>query len=610
MGAVAIPKTDRWHKKPTAMLGGVAIYLASMATILTLVTPHSAKTWTVVGASTFLFIVGLIDDALSIKPYQKLIGQIIGAGAIVYAGLVLPWTGSLAFNMAITFFWIVGITNAVNMLDNMDGLAAGVAAIAAAFLAVNFSMNGQVNEALMLVAFASALGGFLIYNHNPASIFMGDCGSMFIGFFLATAALLGEYGGRSRSLLAVLAVPVLTLLIPIFDTTFVTLLRKLAGRAASQGGRDHTSHRLVALGLSERRAVWMLYALAALSGFLALLVRNANLDISLAVLAVFSIGLTFLGVYLGEVRVYAEAELAQAKEKPVVSFLVDLSYRRRIFEVALDLLLIVLSYYAAYAVIFGPLSNSGDWQLFFKSLPVIVCVKLATFLVTGVYRGIWRYTSLSNVVDFAKASFLGSVVSVLVLVLAFRFEGYSRMVFALDGVFLLVLVTASRFAFRLLRGILPAAHLRNGRRVLVYGAGDGGELLFRELSNNADLHCVPVAFIDDDPNKAGKRIHGLPVHAGAESLERICAEYRVDEVLLSTAKISPTRLREVVERCERAGVPLKRMSIEIQPVTADASWVVDAPSEASPVTAEEPGLTPLLPSLPAPSSAKMLKIDH
>src|SRR5258705_9330325 len=115
----------------------------------------------------------------------------------------------------------------------------------------------------MLLVFAGALLGFLVYNTTPASIFMGDCGSLFVGFFLASSALVNVSGGRSRSFLPVLAVPILILFIPIFDTTFVTILRKLSGRAASQGGRDHTSHRLVALGMSERHAVLLLYALAA-----------------------------------------------------------------------------------------------------------------------------------------------------------------------------------------------------------------------------------------------------------------------------------------------------------------------------------------------------------
>src|ERR1051325_4234023 len=156
--------------------------------------------------------------------------------------------------LVMPIFWLIGITNAINLLDNMDGLATGIAAIASACLTFNFIAAGQTTEAMMLGVFTAALLGFLIYNSNPASIFMGDSGSMFIGFFLSSSALINLSGGRSRAFVPVLAVPILVLFIPIFDTTFVTILRKLSGRAASQGGRDHTSHRLVALGLSEKRA--------------------------------------------------------------------------------------------------------------------------------------------------------------------------------------------------------------------------------------------------------------------------------------------------------------------------------------------------------------------
>src|SRR3989440_2606722 len=315
-GFVAKPKTDRWHKRPTAMMGGVAIWLAVAGTYLVLV-PHTPQGWVVVGAASFLFLVGLVDDWLHVKPYQKLIGQVIGAAIVVNYGLVLPWTRSLPVNMLITIFWLIGITNAINLLDNMDGLATGIAAIASCFLTFNFLTGGQMTEAVMMAVFAAALLGFLIYNSNPASIFMGDSGSMFIGLFLAGAALINVSGGRSRSFVPVLAVPILVLFIPIFDTTFVTILRKLSGRAASQGGRDHTSHRLVALGMSERRAVWMLYGFAALSGLLAVLVQRMKLDVSLAAICGFTILLTLLGVYLAGVKVYDEKERDLVlKQKP------------------------------------------------------------------------------------------------------------------------------------------------------------------------------------------------------------------------------------------------------------------------------------------------------
>jgi UDP-GlcNAc:undecaprenyl-phosphate/decaprenyl-phosphate GlcNAc-1-phosphate transferase len=563
---VASPKTDRWHKKPTAMLGGVAIWLAVVGTYVGFV-PHTPYTWVVVAGSTLLFLVGLIDDLIHIKPYQKIIGQVMGAALVIYYGQSLPWSRFATVNLVLTIFWLVGITNAINLLDNMDGLAAGIAAIASGFLAFNFASGGQPIEALMLAMFAAALVGFLVYNSHPASIFMGDCGSMFIGFFLASSALVHLSGGRSRSFLPVLAVPILVLFIPIFDTTFVTILRKLSGRAASQGGRDHTSHRLVALGLSEQRAVLMLYGLAGLSGFLAVMVRELKPDVSIAAIAGFTLVLTLLGVYLAGVKGYnEEAEAVTAHHRPLFGFLVDFSYKRRIFEVLLDVVLITLAYWSAYAVKFGPFSDSPAWRLFVRTLPVLVFVRLAAFLGTGVYRGIWRYTSLDDLLVFVKAVAAGSVASVLIILFRFRFQEFSRTVFIIDGLMMLILLAGSRMAFRFFRQVLPAT-AREGRRVLIYGAGDGGELLLRELLNNRELQYAPVGFIDDDPQKQGKVIHGLRVFGGNGSLGKIAGEQRVEAVLLSSRQISDERITEILRECEARDVELKRMSIRIESVS-------------------------------------------
>ena len=223
-GMVTRPRGDRWSKKPTALLGGIAIF-AAFGTAVLFFLPSVEFGGYVLGASGLMFALGLIDDIRPLKPYQKLVGQIAAASVVIIGGLTLPWTPWVIANMAITLIWLVGITNAVNLLDNMDGLATGVSAIAASVLAATFFLNGDMSEGLLMAAFAATLAGFLIFNFNPASIFMGDCGSMFIGFFLASAALLNVSGGRVSGLLPVLAVPALLLLTPIFDTTLVTLLR-------------------------------------------------------------------------------------------------------------------------------------------------------------------------------------------------------------------------------------------------------------------------------------------------------------------------------------------------------------------------------------------------
>ncbi len=565
-GFVAKPKADRWHKKPTAMYGGTAIFVSTVLMYFLFV-PLTTESLVVMAGSSILFVVGLVDDLLNIKPYQKLIGQLIGTAVIVGFGLQMPLTGNEIIDISLTVFWLIGITNAINLLDNMDGLAAGISAIAAFSLAVSFAANGQNAELLLIAVFSGSLLGFLVYNFNPASIFMGDCGSMFVGFLLSSSVLLNQSGGRSRGIFSILAVPVLILFVPIFDTTFVTILRKMWGRKASEGGRDHTSHRLVALGLSERAAVLMLYAFAAGAGVLSLLVSQLQITQSLALIGAFTIALTIIGVYLSKVKVYKEQDEELATQTGAVfGFLIDLSYKRRVFEVILDTLLIALSYYAAYILIFGSVEDSETWSLFVKSLPILIVLKLGAFLVSGVYRGLWRYTSIGDFVTFTKGVVIGSVLSVLGVALAFRFYHYSRAVFVVDGIILLLALVGSRMAFRLFRELLPTPVQLKGRRTLIYGAGDGGEMILRELNHNPNWNYLPIGFVDDDPTKKDKIIHGLQVFGGNGSLQSICHEKDVEEILISFRKISAERLEEVKDICRLADVSLKRAQLKIESV--------------------------------------------
>jgi UDP-GlcNAc:undecaprenyl-phosphate/decaprenyl-phosphate GlcNAc-1-phosphate transferase len=557
-GFVAKPKADRWHKRPTAMMGGAAIFITVILVSIFFL-PHTPKTWVILGSSSFLFLIGLIDDILHIKPYQKLIGQLIGTAIIIGFGLVLPWTDSDILNIGITVFWLIGITNAINLLDNMDGLAAGISTVAAFSLALGLSANGQSTELLLVSIFIGSLIGFLVFNFNPASIFMGDCGSMFIGFFLASSVMLNEVGGRSRSIFSVLAVPVLILFVPIFDTTFVTILRKMWGRKASQGGRDHTSHRLVALGLSERSAVLMLYSFAAIGGATALLVSRLEATQSVALIVLFILVLVFVGVYLGKVKVYEEQdEELSLQNNAAFGFLVNLSYKRRIFEVLLDMILIALAYYASYILVFGELENQINRQLFVKTLPILIVFNLFSFLVAGVYRGLWRYTSIGDSVIFGKGVILGSISSIIAILFFYRFKDFSRAVFVVDAILLFIGLSVSRMAFRLFRQLLPMPQNTEGRKVLIYGAGDGGELVLRELKNNPDWNYSPVGFVDDDEKKTNSVIHGLKVFGGNGSLSTICKENEVQEILLTIRQMSPEKLREVKDICDDSDILLIR----------------------------------------------------
>ena len=298
-GIVAAPAADRWHGRTVPMLGGIAVMFATLIVVTAF--GFSRQTAMVAVVSALMLGLGLLDDVRSLKPVSKLTVELVLACAVVALGHKLPWTGSPAIDALVTIVWIVGLTNAFNLLDNMDGLCAGISVIAALALCAS---TGALNRYAFVytAALAGATLGFLRFNFQPASIFLGDCGSLFLGSSFALLTL-SDAPDAQRGLISALVVPVFILLLPIFDTTFVTISRKLSGRAASQGGRDHTSHRLVALGFSERHATLFLYALAGVGGLAAAGLAQSNVE-SVGLGLLLLVGLALLAVQLAKVRVY------------------------------------------------------------------------------------------------------------------------------------------------------------------------------------------------------------------------------------------------------------------------------------------------------------------
>ncbi len=556
-GIVAAPRKDRWHQRPTALMGGIAIYISFIIGCV-IFAPSLHRAQPILIAATLLFVTGVIDDRVQLKPYIKLAMQIIAAAITVYGGLDLHWTGYDTLNNLITIFWLVGITNAVNLLDNMDGLAGGISLISCIFLAITFGLNGQTAEMMIPLVLAGAVAGFLVFNFNPATIFMGDCGSMFLGFTLGGTALLSD-AGRMRNLLGVMLTPVLILIIPIFDTVVVTIARKLNGRPVSQGGRDHTSHRLVALGMSERRAVLMLYGFAALTGTLALFVRQMKLGAGLTLIGGFALSFLFVGLYLGKVSVYEEGE-GRRPSGILVDVMENFSYRRRIFEILLDVLLMVLAYYGAYLLRFEGDVPEEQTAIFIKTLPLMIAIQIFLFLAGGVYRGIWRYVGVDDLVTIAKSVAASTTICGVIVLFVYQMQGPSRAVFILNGLLLLVIVAASRFSFRLLAALIVGRRKAdpNARPVLIYGAGDGGAMLVSELLNNPAHRYEPVGFIDDDATKTGKLLRGYQIFSSRE-LPGLIHSYGVSEVLVSSGKVPESKLNDL----RGLGLGLKRLKIHI-----------------------------------------------
>jgi UDP-GlcNAc:undecaprenyl-phosphate GlcNAc-1-phosphate transferase len=565
LGYVAKPKEDRWHRRPTALFGGLAIVMTTAGFGLTVVRDESVLL--LLTCSALIAAFGLVDDILSLKPSTKLVAQIVVASVLLFFGMRLQWTESMIGDAMLTVFWIVGVTNAFNLLDNMDGLCAGTALIAGTFLLMGMTEQAPAGPALYLAALLGATGGFLIYNLHPASIFMGDTGSLFLGLNLAALTLLVQPQSIGRSgLMSVVVAPVLPLLIPIFDTTLVTALRILSRRSPSQGGRDHSSHRLVTLGLSEPRAVATLWALAAAGGLISVLLQRPDQGWGTIAAALFLLGMIIFGVYLARIRVYEDAHLARLKGETFTPLVANFMYKRRVAEVLLDLCLIPLAYYTAYRLRFEGALLAANYSYFIQSLPVVLGSQLLALFAVGGYRGTWRYFGMMDAVVFVKAVVLGTVASQLGILYLYRYESYSRSVFVIYAAVLFLLLAGSRASFRLV-GEFVLRRRAAGQRCIVYGAAGASLATIREAFG-VDVALKIVGYIDDDPNDRNVRVSGYPVIGNHADLLSLIERDAVDCVVINTHLIDAERLQALEEACRANEVDLLRLHVHLKRLSA------------------------------------------
>jgi len=564
-GYVAAARDDRWHRRPTALLGGVAIAVTVLG-MFPFVADVTQLGVLMAGAGA-MFLLGLVDDIVSLRPYTKLVVEIAVASVFVFFGYSLQWTDWAAVDMMLTMLWIVGLTNALNLLDNMDGLCAGIAVIAGASLLGAFMIDGGATpQAIYLALLLGALGGFLVYNFHPASVFMGDSGSLFIGLSLAVLTLGTPDVSHSRTnLISILIGPLLVLLVPIFDTVLVTVSRLLSGRSAAQGGRDHASHRLVALGLSEREAVAVLWAMAALSGLLAVSIYRFQGGFADTVGLGFLIAMVIVAVYLARVRVY-RTDSPKAQSVRLTPFVADFMYKRRMAEVCLDFCLSALAYQAAYRLRFeGPLFN-GYYENFITSLPIVVGVQSIALYAVGAYRGVWRYFGLMDGVTFAKGVALGALASVSIIVYLYRFEDYSRGVFVIYAALLMLMLCGSRASFRLFSEF--AQRRRPGQRLVIYGTGEAAATAVHTIREVSEGGCRVLGFIDDDPLMARVRMQGYAVLGGYAILMQLVASREVDAVVIATPVMDVERLERLRRLCVERNVSLSRLHVELSDLVA------------------------------------------
>jgi UDP-GlcNAc:undecaprenyl-phosphate GlcNAc-1-phosphate transferase len=576
-GRVVAPRADRWHSKPTPTLGGVGIFLAFAASLLVSLLATGLWQeirWGILAGSAVMFLLGVYDDFKRMTPPAKLIGQILAAALVVLFGystrFFTPRLGNSTLadilNILLTFFWLIGITNATNFLDNMDGLAAGISAITALFLSFFFWRLDNSGLLTLSLALSGSILGFLVFNFYPAKIFMGDSGSLFIGFSLAALAIARQ--PQASNVLAVMGVPILLFLLPILDTTLVTITRLLRGQSPAQGGRDHTSHRLIAFGLTEKKAVLVLYLVGIISGIMAATLESIAYWYSLVLAPLLVLSLALLTAYLGGLKVVVTP--GQASGSGLTRFMAELTFRRRILEIILDFFLIAIAYYLAFFTHYGFTLNAAALEIYRQSLPVAWVGAFLSYYAFGVYRGVWRYLGVDDLMRFLTATVGAVVITAVGVLIQFSEEGYSSVVSLLFAIYLFLALMASRSSFLILDRLSGQQMKSTSQRVLVYGEGDAGETVLRWILTNTQLGYQPVGIIADNPYLVGRQIHGVEVLGSLDQIHAILARKKVQGIIITADLLTDSnRLPKLQEACRVNNCWLRSLRLEFELVNPE-----------------------------------------
>ena len=512
----ALPSDERWHDRPTPIFGGVGIFAGLIAGIVAAVLTGAIELTGglvgIVAGCTLLFVAGLIDDTRHLSPLMKLAAQFGAAAIVIGSGLRVELFTNDIVAVVVAVVWLVGITNAFNLLDNMDGLAAALATIACAYFAID-AATAHPNDLVLILALSLGFAclGFLPFNlrrGRNAAVFMGDSGSQVLGFALASLGLAASWTAAGTTV-ATVVLPLIVLAIPILDTTLVTVVRLGERRPVTQGGKDHTSHRLVYYGLSEQEAVALLATVAIALGATGL-AYNAldNGRVTSIGVLVSVVLLVQFGNFLAELR---EQRTTGGARPSLVRSLLE---PRRLVEIVTDFVLMCASLLVAYLFVFDGYGTAVERAAFLASLPVVLGTRYLCFVVGGIYRRVWRYAATVDELVIAVACGLSALVSWGITSVLRGSQSLPVSVFVLDAIFCTVLVGGSRLAFRLWVERADHAAVGDGGRVLIVGAGRSGRSYAREVRETPGQRVV--GFLDDNPAIQSRRISGFRVRGVPE----------------------------------------------------------------------------------------------
>jgi UDP-GlcNAc:undecaprenyl-phosphate GlcNAc-1-phosphate transferase len=555
---VAAPSIDRWHERATPSFGGIGIFAGLCAGVGLTVAAGGLRGTSelagIMGGCAILFLAGLADDLYRLPPVAKLLAQGAAAAVALLGGLSVQIVDNDVLAAALGALWFIAMTNAFNLLDNMDGLAGTLAAVAATFFAIDaVTVHPERLLLVLSLGLACACLGFLPFNfrpRKPAAVFMGDSGSQVLGFMLAALALATSWK-VAESTIATVLLPLLVLAVPILDTALVTVVRLVEGRPIYRGGRDHTSHRLVLQGLSERRTVVLLAAIAAGLGTSSL--AYSVLDNTLLTLVGVLISFALLVQFAGFLADLEHGSRAAPTVGTPSAFRTAIIRPRRLVESLVDFALIVAAFAGAYLLVVGGSGTVQERHVFLVSLPVILAARYVAFIPAGLYRGVWRFAGAREAAAVVGAVAVSEFVAYGIVAAWNGFGSFPQSIYVIDALLATVLVGTSRFAERALFRVLASLTNRGDRRrTVIVGAGRGGRSLLRELRETPSEHVL--GFVDDDETLYRRRLQGVPVVGGLGEMARVLEETRPDAVLVTIPNAPRDRLDAVVRECARVGV--------------------------------------------------------
>jgi len=588
------PSERKIHQKPVSLLGGIPIFIAFNLTFFMgiffnyeYLEKFFTSKWKSIFILQFIILgIGIFDDIKKVSPGIKILFQTAAGCLLVFFGFGIPYitnpfTGNSIslglISIPITILWVVGITNALNLIDGLDGLAAGTSFIACVTIFSISFIYQNIGVALVSMILAGSILGFLKYNFYPAKIFLGDSGSLLLGFLLAVLSLQSAHKGAT--IVAILA-PILALGLPIMDALlsitrrflrsisqvlFSTRKGKLKtlffkGFYIFEADEDHIHHRLLKLGFSQKKAVIILYGICILLCALALLnVAWKNLNITLflgAIIVASFIGIKSLNYQ--EFKVLKKGLLLPLFNVPLIS--------KRLFQAIIDLFFISLSYYFSFFLVFGRF-DIQEKNLFIQIIALVLVLKIIILYLSGLYKGLWKYSSIEDLIKIGKSMILSSLGAFLALKLFFGTKPFGGIIFfIIDFYILLSFVVSSRISYRIINYYYNKKDTKKGEKLIIYGAGRRGSVLAKELPYNTSFQYNLVGFIDDDVQKKGKTHLNIPILGTIDELEDIARKTKISEIILSTKKIDGEKLDFLKKFCIEKKISLHFFELNINKI--------------------------------------------